>query len=347
MASDMTDIEVIAKVAAFAAPAGTTHGTHWEGIHFHEGSVFAQDQHGGMLSLLQDVKLNCSVSGSLMQKVLKAVGSSSHVKFKTTKKELIVTAGQSEAKLPLMSPNMEPKFYRPDAKVKWAVTDALVNVDRVAWAVSNDAFRAHLSGLHLGENGIEATNGHVGVQLRCENFKKLLGTEVLVPAAPLKHIGEGNRYIACDDRRFYVSEDEEGTRYLSLKLIDGQFPDLDAVLPQGQPSAQVTKEQLVDAVKRAKVSGNKAILQVSGDRLSFESHTADQNTLFNFIDSVELRDIEKGFNVKPIGLNLDYMEKAVKHTGDGEIELRTKDSLAPFEVASAKYTAVIMPVRVD
>jgi len=342
---ELTNVEIIQQVAQFAAPAGKTHGMHWEGVHFEDGVVYAQNEYGGMLAMLDGLDLNCSVSATLLQKVLKALPS--NPKFKVSKTEMTVSSGsQATAKLPLMLSG-EPSFHRPDPQLKWSVTDSLCDVQRAAWACSTDVTRPTFQALHLGAKGIESTNGSVAVRIDCGNFHEMLGRDVLVMARELKGIGVGPRYLAADDRRLYVSLNEAGTRYRSLKLIEGQFPDIEQLFPAHVPSITATKDELQAAIKRARVSAKAAILRVSGGALSFKTDLTSEQSLFEYSDSVEVREVEKGFNLDPIGIDLDYLQAAVQHACEGgEISLRMDDPLRALQVVAPGYLALVMPRRI-
>lgn len=340
------DVELILKVAGFATPTGERYGTHWEGVHFRGTSVHAQTDHGGMLATLEDVKVTCSVSRDILVKALKALSNGEHaMKFKVQKTTLLLTCNGASAELPLMDTSNTPAFFAPGPKLKWHVVEGLDAIERVAWAVSQDTTRPHLCTVRLADEGFDGVDGVAMARLSTEiKWATLLGRPVQVYHSFLKGIGGGKRWITCDDKHLFVSEDEAGTRYRVLKCADTSMPELTRLIPTHTPMAKVSRDAFVAALKRVKVSAKNVTLRASHDRLAFESETADSHTLFSMSDSIAI-EASKDYPSVPINIDIAKLLDAVGGLVEDTFELGLENTLSPVLIRAGAYVSVVMPRR--
>ena len=340
------DVELILKVAGFASPTGERYGSHWEGVHFRGTAVYAQTEHGGMLATLEDVKVTCSVSRDLLVKALRALSKGEHaVTFKVNKQALVITCDASTAELPLMDTSSAPAFYAPDPKLKWHVVEGLDAIARVAWAVSLDQTRPHLCTVRLCDDGFEAVDGTVMSRLETDTkWATVLGRRVQVYPEFMTGLGSGRRWIACDEKHLFVSEDEAGTRYRVLKCAPDSMPDLSQLIPQRTPLAKVSREALLAALKRVKSSARYVTLRASHNRLAFESEAADAHTLFAIHDSIEIES-PKNYPSAPINLDIGKLVAALGGLVDDEFQLGLDTGITPVVVRAGSYIAIVMPRR--
>ncbi len=154
-------------------------------------------------------------------------------------------------------------------------------------AMSDEETRYYLCGVHIFErDGVmiyEATNGHIAVrvesELQNEDFY-YMGIDMILPSFIVKHLckpafvkgfGLEGDFIPChvDGTRINI---EMLDGLINFKLIDGTFPDIDAVIPKTSAIAfnkiNVNGKYMDDLSKSISVlSGSRLLaLQFTGDR---------------------------------------------------------------------------------
>jgi DNA polymerase-3 subunit beta len=135
---------------------------------------------------------------------------------------------------------------------------------------------------------------------------------------------------------------------MTARLIEGQFPNYEAVIPKGQPGKLlISRAAVASALRRVSVMAeerNKPVKLVLGPaslRLSASSQDLGE--------AEETMDVDYTGEEVAIGFNSKYLLDAVGPIEHEQIVLEFKDSLSPGVVKSAGddgYCCVIMPMRI-
>ena len=230
-------------------------------------------------------------------------------------------------------------------------------IDDTKFAISSDPARYHLSGIFLqtiandnsqSEVRAVATDGH-RLSLSFANTSTEDKFGVIIPRKTtfeIRKLIDGKKTVTISVSDVKIKVKAGDTTILS-KLIDGDFPPYDRVLPKNNDQiALVNRQLLIDAIERVSTvatdkhrsiklsfSENKIVLQANSE----ESGSAQDEVDINYNGTP----IDIGFNAKYL---LDIVEQINKE----EIIIKFRDSLSPALVESQDLSAlfVIMPIRV-
>jgi DNA polymerase-3 subunit beta len=185
-------------------------------------------------------------------------------------------------------------------------------ISKTIFATGNDDLRPTMTGV-LFEFSPEklnfvATDAHKMVKYERNDLKAEKETQFIVPKKPLQIL---KNYIAGADAEVAVTYDDRNVKFnfdnieLISRLINGQYPNYNAVIPKENPNVLVIDRQyFLDVAKRIAIFANKAThlirldiagseLKVSAEDLEF-SNKAEERLTCNFQGD----DMAIGFNSK-------------------------------------------------
>jgi len=131
------------------------------------------------------------------------------------------------------------------------------------------------------------------------------------------------------------------------KLIDGRFPDYEAVIPIGaDKEVLLGRDALRGALQRAAILSNEKYrgvkLEVSANKLRIVAHNPEQE------EAVEEVEARTGVTDLSVGFNVNYLLDALNALQGDEITLCLRDANSSCLLrapASDKSRHVIMPLR--
>lgn len=203
-----------------------------------------------------------------------------------------------------------------------------------------------------------ATDGH-RLALVEHNVKvQGLGNELRI-LVPKKAMGELEKLLsqAGDEAQVEISKDDShlffsvGQRILISRLLTGQFPNYEAVLPKDTPrTAELEREPFTAAVRRVALLSDErshAIrLRLAKGQLELFSTSGEYGEAQESIDASYSQDeMEIGFNHQYI---LDFLS-VLGESAKIRLELQDEQSagqLRPLDEESYRYRYVVMPMRV-
>ncbi|MGA7796754.1 MAG: DNA polymerase III subunit beta [Candidatus Acidiferrales bacterium] len=252
-----------------------------------------------------------------------------------------------------------PAFPHPIAKIPATILSSLIA--RTAFAISNEESRYTLNGalLLLKPEMITmvATDGHrLAVAEIDHKFEGL--TREVRPLVPKKALAEVQRLAseAGEDAEIEFALDEShlffraGERLLISRMLTGQFPNYEAVLPRdNNRKVVIERGELNDAVKRvaqlADTRSHAVKLSVSTEGIEISASSPEYG------EAKET--IEKEYKGEPIaiGFNAQYMIDFLAAAPEGPISLELKDEqsagqMRPLADEAYRYRYVIMPMRI-
>jgi DNA polymerase-3 subunit beta len=131
------------------------------------------------------------------------------------------------------------------------------------------------------------------------------------------------------------------------KLIDGRFPDYEAVIPIGaDKDIRVGREDLRFALQRAAILSNEKYrgvkLEVNPNRLRIVAHNPEQE------EAVEELEVQTSVSDLSVGFNVNYLMDALAALSSDEIVLSLRDAQSSCllrKVDSDDTRHVVMPLR--
>ena len=182
-------------------------------------------------------------------------------------------------------------------------------INKTLFASGNDELRPVMSGVfcELSEEHITfvATDAHKLVKHTRKNINSNSNSSFILPKKPLSLIKnniDSESDIAIDFNETNVKFSLENTT-LICRLIDGKYPNYDAVIPKENPHKLViNKQELLNSIKRVSIYASKTThqikLKVAGSQLQITSEDLDfaNKAEERLTCSYEGEDIEIGFN---------------------------------------------------
>jgi len=230
-------------------------------------------------------------------------------------------------------------------------------IQRTAFAISTDQTRYTLTGALLqiaeGEVRMVATDGHRLAMARVPR-EQVEGdglTEALLPRKALLEAGKALRDDAETVRLVPLGNQvafDLGGSVLVCRLIDGQFPNYQQVLPEAPGRGlSVKKEALVGALKRTStIVGDRTaptVFDFKQGRLTISCVNLD---LGEAREDVEVQHAEKDLTA---GFNARYILDFLAVVDEPEVSIHLNDPLSPAlfrPLQGRDYSCVIMPMRI-
>lgn len=268
-----------------------------------------------------------------------------------------VKAGRSRFSLAALSasdfPALEAKDINDSLTLSQGTLKALI--DRVAFAMAVQDVRFYLNGmlfdLRSGSLRAVATDGHRLAMCQAE-LESSAGNERQI-LLPRKAVLELQRLLEPSDDPVTL---ELGRSHVRLRradvvftsnLIDGRFPDYEAVMPIGaDKQVKVDRDALRDALGRAAILSNEKYrgvrLEVASSQLKIVAHNAEQE------EAVEELEAESNTDNLQISFNVTYVLDALSALRGEQVELRLRDGNSSCLIGDAeddRSRHVIMPMR--
>jgi DNA polymerase-3 subunit beta len=264
--------------------------------------------------------------------------------------------GTASYRLVGMAPDDFPPVV-PAEKATWLKIDGKTLREmllQTSFAVSHDETRYALNGVLFSLAGKEArlvaTDGH-----RLALAKRTLGNvgNAATGIVPRKAISEIMRVLgAGEDVEIALTENQFVLQMpnfmMTARLIEGQFPNYEAVIPKAHPGRLViSRGALTSALRRVAVMAeerNKPVkLTLAPASLRLAASSQDLG------DAEESLDVDYAGAEVTIGFNSRYLLDAMAPVDKDEVILEFKDGLSPGvirSVADDGYCCVIMPMRI-
>jgi DNA polymerase-3 subunit beta len=180
-----------------------------------------------------------------------------------------------------------------------------------------------------------------------EEVRRILPRKTLLELGRLLADGEGDiRYEAGENHLFF----DIGGRLLISRMIDGQFPAFERVIPKGNDKRiEFDRDRLTNAVKRVALLSNERSRAVKFQMDSGKVEIASSSPEFGEAKEVLMVDyagppVTICFNAQYV---LDFL--AVADTDGVSLDFKDEMSQAvmkPINAEGYEYTYVIMPMRV-
>lgn len=224
----------------------------------------------------------------------------------------------------------------------------------LSFSASSEETRPQLTGVYIDEKdgGVNfvSTDGYRMSVKKYVSAKKVSGG--LIVAVGL--IDEVMTLKSGEDISLYINKEENQTIFevgnvvLLGRMIEGQFPDYEKVIPSdARTVVRFEREELLRNVKLASVfardSGNIINLEIIGESMRLTTRSQGVGEGEMLIDCVKTGEDNK------ISFNSKYLMDLLKTVSEETIELRLNSASEPavFEVKEQDFTHVIMPIQVD
>ena len=233
-------------------------------------------------------------------------------------------------------------------------------IDGTIFCVSTDDARYNLTGVYWealqGGKGLRfvATDGHRLALMERAFDQHVTMKPVIVPKKALIELKRLIGATPAEEQRVRCAFSDNhvvfgvGDVKLSSRLIEGQFPDYEQVIPKSAPNVvKASRAELSDALKRVSImSPDKSFgirLHVENDRVRVES----QNPLLG--EASQEIDVEYQGPEITIGFNAHYLLEVLSQISEGGVRIELADHISPAlvrPIESRDLLGVVMPMRV-
>ena len=251
-----------------------------------------------------------------------------------------------------------PTFKSAPTKVPAAVLKTFI--DRTIFAITQEESRYTLSGAKfvLDENGARmvTTDGHRLAYCEKKGVAKNGTTQPIDTLIPRKTLAELTKLTAGYEEDISLGMDENhiyfevGPRLLISRMLYGQFPNYEMVMPKGNDKSVEFDGALLNlAIRRVALMSDErshAIrFHLEPNQLVISSQNAEEG------EANETVQTDYTGEESDIGFNAQYLQEFLNVVGDGKVSFEFKDSnsqaeLRPSENGDYEYKYIVMPMRI-
>jgi DNA polymerase-3 subunit beta len=228
-------------------------------------------------------------------------------------------------------------------------------IERTAFAMAQQDVRYYLNGLlfDLKDKILRcvSTDGHrlalceTELADKVENRKQIiLPRKGVLELQRLLEDGDGNIELEVGNNHLRVNRSDVT---FTTKLIEGKFPDYEAVIPIGaDKEVRVARELLRNALQRAAILSNEKFkgvkLDINPGVLNIVAHNPEQEEAQ---EEIEVESLIEGIS---IGFNVNYLLEALSALREETILIKLRDGNSSALVREASHERsrhVVMPLR--
>jgi len=228
-------------------------------------------------------------------------------------------------------------------------------LDKTSFSMANQDVRYYLNGLlfefHDGTLTTVATDGH---RLAVCDLDTDLGVaqdrQIIVPR---KGVLELSRMLSDSEDLVELALGKnhvrlvKGKTVFTSKLIDGRFPDYQAVIPKGTDRhIKIDKDSFILALQRASILSNEKYrgvrLEASSDSVKIVAHNPQHE------EAVEELEADLNFDQIAIGFNVTYLLDALSAIDASTVIMALKDANSSCLISGegvGKDRHVVMPLK--
>jgi DNA polymerase-3 subunit beta len=251
-----------------------------------------------------------------------------------------------------------PSFKSAPTKIDASILKTFI--DRTIFAITQEESRYTLSGAKfiLDAEGAKmvTTDGHRLAYVERKNVAKNGRNDSIDTLIPRKTLAELTKLtggfedeisLGVDENHIYF---EVGPRLLISRMLYGQFPNYEMVMPKNNDKAiEFDGSSLNLAIRRVALMSDErshAIrFHLEPNQLVISSQNAEEG------EANETLQAEYNVEETDIGFNAQYLQEFLNVIGDGKVTFEFKDGnsqaqLRPAEGGEYDYKYIVMPMRI-
>ena len=289
--------------------------------------------------------------------IVRALPDGARIELKLNGDRVALNAGRSRFTLTTLPASEFPTVDQIELVEKVSLPEEVLRdlMERTAFAMANQDVRYYLNGmlLDLQEHTLRcvATDGH-RLAMKETELQSSVSTrrQIIIPRKGVNELigllESGDGVVELEFGRNHLRLRRGGVTFTS-KLIDGRFPDYEAVIPLGaDKTATLDREVLRGALQRAAILSNEKYrgvrLELSPGKLRIVAHNPEQEEAVEEVEAdTHVSDLAVGFNV---GYLLDAL--AALRGDRARLSLRDAQSSCLVQENDNDHSRhVIMPLR--
>ncbi|GAB4191462.1 MAG: DNA polymerase III subunit beta [Wenzhouxiangellaceae bacterium] len=298
-----------------------------------------------------------TVPARKLHDICRALPDGALIRLELKDDKMSVSSGRSRFTLSTLPAEEFPSSDQVDSLAEWSFTEDMIHalMTGTSFAMAHQDVRYYLNGLMLefkpGMLRAVATDGH-RLALSDLNAEEMEADErqLIVPRKGIlelmRMLGHSETPVQLAVGRSHIRLRKDGLQ-LTSKLIDGRFPDYEAVIPVGNDRMVIVQRQeLREALQRAAILSNE---KYRGVRLELEpgsiriiAHNPQQEEAVDEVEAEhDIKDLSMGFNVT-------YLQDALNVIDSERVRLALRDANSSCLITAEDSDAnrhVIMPLK--
>lgn len=271
--------------------------------------------------------------------------------------KLLVSSGRGRYTLSTLPATEFPATDQVETleTVKIQEVDLKKLLDKTSFSMANQDVRYYLNGLlfefHDGSLTTVATDGHrLAV---CDSGADLGVAQDRQMIVPRKGVLELSRMLSESDDLVELALGKnhirlvKGNMVFTSKLIDGRFPDYQAVIPKGTDRhINIQREPFMLALQRASILSNEKYrgvrLEAASNSVKIVAHNPQHE------EAVEELEADLNFDQIAIGFNVTYLLDALSAIEGDSVVMALKDANSSCLISSergGRDKHVVMPLK--
>ena len=289
--------------------------------------------------------------------IVRALPDGAQIELKLNGDRIALNAGRSRFTLATLPATEFPTIDEIELVERVTLPEEVLRdlMEHTAFAMANQDVRYYLNGmlLDLQEHTLRcvATDGH-RLALKETHLESSVSArrQIIIPRKGVNEliglfeVGDGSVELEFGRNHLRV---RRGDVVFTSKLIDGRFPDYEAVIPLGADKrAVLDREVLRAALQRAAILSNEKYrgvkLELSPGKLRIVAHNPEQE------EAVEELEADTVVSDLAVGFNVGYLLDALSALNGDKARLNLRDAQSSClvqEDASEQTRHVIMPLR--
>jgi DNA polymerase-3 subunit beta len=305
-----------------------------------------------------------AISAKLLLDILKTFADQPLTFNKSDKNTIEITADNGKYSLAYIDGSEFPKQIEIQDPLKTEINanDFLNAINSTIFASGNDDLRPVMNGVFFQFNSdslkFVATDAHKLVKYERKDYNSQNNSEFIMPKKPLQIL---KGVLASVDGKLNIEYNESNAKFefnnntLTSRLIDGKFPNYEAVIPKENPNIlTINREVFLNSVRRVSIFSNKTThqvrLKIAGTTLNISAEDFDYSNKADETLECEYKgdDIQIGFNSKFLiemlnNLDSEAVTLSMSHPNRAGI-------IKPENTANKKnedITMLVMPVMLN
>jgi DNA polymerase-3 subunit beta len=289
--------------------------------------------------------------------IVRALPDGSNITFSVKDEKATMSAGRSRFTLSTLPASEFPATDQVETLEDIAIEEASLKtlLDKTAFAMANQDVRYYLNGMLMDFRGGKlrtvATDGHrLAVCDHEADLPVSADRQLIVPRKGVmelvRMLSESKETVSLALGRNHVRLVKDGTKFTS-KLIDGRFPDYEAVIPVGaDKQVLVDRDSFTHALQRAAILSNEKYrgvrLEASGGVLKIIAHNPQHE------EAIEEIEAEMNFDQLAVGFNVTYLLDALTAVESEQVSMELKDANSSCLVSATDSDLnrhVVMPLK--
>lgn len=289
--------------------------------------------------------------------IVRALPDGSNITMVVKDDKASMTAGRSRFTLATLPASEFPATDQVETQEEVTLEEAALKklLDKTSFAMANQDVRYYLNGLLMDFSGGKlrtvATDGHrLAVCDHDQDVSISESKQLIVPRKGVmelsRMLADGGSAVSLALGRNHVRLVKDGTMFTS-KLIDGRFPDYEAVIPAGADrQILVDKDTFTHALQRAAILSNEKYrgvrLEATAGSLKIIAHNPQHE------EAIEEIEAEMNFDQLAVGFNVTYLLDALMAIDTESVSLELKDANSSCLISAPDSDLnrhVVMPLK--